>query len=82
MPRISGDWRSSPLAKITASKAPAANTGLGAVPVGMRLDRMVLLLEASSGQQQALAKELQPPCEEDSGQSAAPCEGAASKGAE
>src|ERR1035438_9648850 len=57
--RLTGDWRSSPSIKVSASKPPAANADLAAAPVGTRLDRMVLLLEPSSAQQQALVKELQ-----------------------
>jgi hypothetical protein len=58
--RLAGDWRSSGAVTIAASKPPVVPysvpaTVLGVAPSGMRLDRMILLLEPSAAQQQALA---------------------------
>ncbi len=49
--RLAGDWRSSPSVVIPGSQPPAANesTDLGPAPAGTRLDRMLLLLEPSTG---------------------------------
>ena len=61
--RLAGDWRSSGTVTIPASKPPVVPsavpaTVLGAAPSGMRLERMLLLLEPSAAQQQALLAEL------------------------
>ncbi len=59
--RLAGDWRSSGTVTIPQSKppvAPAPATVLGAAPSGMRLERMILLLEPSAAQRQALLAEL------------------------
>ena len=57
--RLAGDWRSSPLVTIPASKPPAAYASLGAALPGTRLERMLLLLEPSPAQQRALTRELE-----------------------
>ncbi len=62
--RLAGNWRSSPPVTITASRAPALSgavsaTTLGAAPANARLDRMILLLEPSAAQQQALTAVIQ-----------------------
>jgi subtilase family serine protease len=58
--RLAGDWRSSPGVVIPGSQPPAVNesTDLGPAPAGTRLDRMLLLLEPSTPQRQALDAEL------------------------
>ena len=61
--RLAGDWRSSEPVTIPASGPPAlpssiAVANLGAAPAGTRLDRMILLLEPSVTQEQALDTEL------------------------
>ena len=58
--RLNGDWRSRARAVIGA-RAPALPPGasvLGAAPAGARLDRMLLLLEPSAAQKDALDAEL------------------------
>jgi subtilase family serine protease len=58
--RINGDWRSSDAVTIPASVPPAVTSSVvvGAAPSGAQLERMILLLEPSAAQQQALATEL------------------------
>jgi hypothetical protein len=58
--RINGDWRSSDAVTIPASVPPAVTSSVvvGAAPSGTQLERMILLLEPSAAQQQALATEL------------------------
>ncbi len=58
--RISGDWRAGDLSVLPASKPPVPQgaSDLGVAPAGMRLDRMLLLLESSPAQQAALDAEL------------------------
>ncbi len=61
--RLAGDWRSSGPVTIPASRAPVLSSSvsaavLGEAPSGTRLERMILLLEPSSEQQQALTAEL------------------------
>jgi hypothetical protein len=56
--RLAGDWRS--VTPIAASKPPVpfAAVDQGAAPGSARLERMLLLLQPSAAQQQALATEL------------------------
>jgi len=58
--RLAGDWHSS--AAVTISSAPpalpAGATDLGRAPSAIRLERLLLLLEPSAAQQQALITEL------------------------
>lgn len=61
--RLAGDWRSSPLVAIPLGEPIAADgvrnfKVLGAAPPATRLDRMLLLLEPSAAQQQALTAKL------------------------
>ncbi len=58
--RLSGDWRSTPAILIPVSQPPAAHAfaHLGPAPASTRLDRMLLLLEPSTAQHQALDAEL------------------------
>jgi len=57
---LAGDWHSS--AAVTISSAPpalpAGATDLGRAPSAIRLERLLLLLEPSAAQQQALITEL------------------------
>ena len=58
--RLAGDWRSTAVVPITASKPPAPYLSVdqGAAPRSVRLERMLLLLQPSTAQQQALDAEL------------------------
>jgi hypothetical protein len=58
--RLAGDWRSSPAVVIPGSRPPAIDEAgdLGQAPSETRLDRMLLLLESSAAQRQALDAEL------------------------
>jgi subtilase family serine protease len=58
--RLAGDWRSTEAVTILASRPPLSPsaTDIGAAPSGARLERMLLLLEPSADQRQALAAEL------------------------
>jgi hypothetical protein len=58
--RIAGDLRASDLAVVPASKPPVPQgaADLGVAPAGMRLDRVLLLLESSPARQTALDAEL------------------------
>jgi hypothetical protein len=58
--RLAGDWRTSAAVTIAASKPKAAQADavMGAAPAEARLERMLLLLEPSAAQQQALTAEL------------------------
>lgn len=58
--RVAGDWRSSAPVVLAASKPPLSpgEQDLGAVPGDTTLQRMLLLLQPSAEQQQALAAEL------------------------
>lgn len=58
--RLAGDWRSSGAVAISASKPrlQPSEADLGAAPSGQQLNRMLLLLEPSAAQQQALAAKL------------------------
>jgi hypothetical protein len=58
--RLAGDWHSSPSAVIAGSEPPSfqGSADLGPAPTGTRLDRMLLLLEPSAAQRQALDAEL------------------------
>jgi hypothetical protein len=58
--RLAGDWLSSPAVVISGSQPPAVDEAndLGPAPAGTRLDRMLLLLESSAAQRQALDAEL------------------------
>lgn len=58
--RLAGDWRSTP-AMVLAGSGPSSSrvaTDLGAISQSRQLNRMILLLNASAGQKQALATEL------------------------
>ncbi len=63
--RLGGEWSSTPAVAIPASKPPAPPAfsipvvNLGEALPGTRLERMLLLLEPSLAQQQALATELE-----------------------
>jgi hypothetical protein len=58
--RLAGDWHSSATVVIPNSQPPAPNESadLGPASAGTRLDRMLLLLEPSAAQRQALDAEL------------------------
>src|SRR6516162_3410730 len=58
--RLAGDWRSSAAVLIPGSLPPSfeGSADLGPAPAGTRLDRMLLLLEPSDAQRQALDAEL------------------------
>ena len=58
--RLAGDWRGSALVSLSAAKPlmPQTTGDLGAAPPSARLERMLLLLEPSAAQQQALTAEL------------------------
>ncbi|MGB8258726.1 MAG: protease pro-enzyme activation domain-containing protein, partial [Terracidiphilus sp.] len=58
--RIAGDWRTSPSVEIANSRPalPAASADLGRAPANARLERMLLLLEPSAAQREALNAEL------------------------
>src|SRR5580692_7821209 len=58
--RIAADWHASSMMIVPVSKPPLPNgsTDLGVAPAGMRLERMLLLLEPSPTQQSALDTEL------------------------
>jgi Pro-kumamolisin, activation domain/Bacterial Ig-like domain (group 3) len=58
--RIAGDWHSGQSEAIAGSRPPFLHgaTDLGQAPLGTRLDRMLLLLEPSAAQRQALDAEL------------------------
>lgn len=63
--RLAGDWSSTPLVALSASRPPMSVSGLpvsgidqGAAPAGENLTRMLLLLTPSPAQQQALAAEI------------------------
>jgi subtilase family serine protease len=57
---LAGDWRGSALVALSAAKPqlPQTTGDLGAAPPSARLERMLLLLEPSAAQQQALTAEL------------------------
>ncbi len=56
---MAGDWRASPPAVIAGrTKLPAGEADLGPAPGGARLERVLLLLEPSPEQRQALDAEL------------------------
>src|ERR1035441_2643721 len=59
--RLLGDWRASAPVTLPARtpSLPQAVSDLGVAPVGARLDRVILLLEPSPAQRQALDAELQ-----------------------
>src|SRR5436305_1354387 len=59
--RLSGDWRSSAPVVLAASQGGRLQnaTALGIAPAGTRLERMLLLLEPSPAQRQALDAELE-----------------------
>jgi len=59
--RLAGDGRSTGAVTIPASRPPLfpSVTDLGAAPAGARLERMLLLLEPSASQQQALIAEIE-----------------------
>jgi len=58
--RLAGDWRSSDAVAIPASQPPIAPGAedQGLAPAGLKLERMLLLLQPSAAQQQALTAEL------------------------
>jgi hypothetical protein len=58
--RLAGDWRGSASATLSAAKPlmPQITGDLGGAPPSARLERMLLLLEPSAAQQQALTAEL------------------------
>lgn len=58
--RVAGDWRPSARVELAGSKPAALTVGsdLGVAPAETRLDRMLLLLQTSSSQKQALDAEL------------------------
>lgn len=58
--RLAGDWRASAPAALSAGKPllSQATSDLGAAPSSTRLERMLLLLDPSADQQQALTAEL------------------------
>jgi hypothetical protein len=58
--RLAGDWRSAALLAVPASKPPVPFLAVdeGAAPQGMQLERMLLLLQPTATQQQALTAEL------------------------
>jgi len=57
--RLAGDWHSGEMVTLIASSpATSASQVLGAAPSQARLERMLLLLSASTAQQQALATEI------------------------
>ncbi len=58
--RLSGDWHSTPAVTLAKSGAPARPDAVdnGEAPAGARLGRMLLLLQPSAAQQQALTQEL------------------------
>ena len=59
--RLAGDWQSGATTLLPASKPPLPQPArdLGPAPSGERLDRMLLLLEPSAAQRQALDAELE-----------------------
>ena len=56
--RVAGDWRNSESVPLAASQPPVPVNDLGPAPSGMRMDRMLLLLEPSAAQQGALIAKL------------------------
>ena len=58
--RLAGDWHSCAPVVVPGSRAPLSASGSdqGSAPANMALDRILLLLEPSDGQQKALAAEL------------------------
>jgi hypothetical protein len=58
--RLAGDWRSSPLVAFSAKPPlPGDAADLGAAPAAARVERVLLLLQSSAAQSQALDAEIQ-----------------------
>ena len=57
--RLAGDWHSTPYVALAASQPPASSAAdLGEASPGLRLERMLLLLDSSPAQQNTLIAEL------------------------